>query len=128
MQQKYHFFDILLIIIGICSLVLFIIVADNLTVKCLKIVIRKDRQFSDIVVSRVLPDYKLKISEMIASHFDENNYYLAHTLTSPIPKIQMCFLIVYHIIFLIICNSDLICILILTGCIMKLTGCLEQEI
>ena len=93
-QQRYHFIDILSIIIGVGFLVLFITAVDNFSVSFMKEMI-DDKLFSEMVVSHILSDYKLKISEMVAYHFDETNYCFTHKLIK-IPKIQMCFIIVYH--------------------------------
>ena len=118
-QQRYHFIDILLIIIGVGFLVPFITATDNFSVNTLKLIIRNDDRelfFSGMVVSHILSDYELKISEMIAYHLDENNYCFTHILIK-IPKIQMCFLIAYHfVIVLMILAFECICLMILIAC------------
>lgn len=130
MQQKYHSFDIFVIIISVIYLLLALTVVDHITVNCLKRA--KDIQLSkihDITAPRhTLPAYNPRISDMLAYYLDENNYYIHHPLLK-IPKIHMFFLVVYNFIVLIVIPMFiLICIMVLTRYIMKLTGCLEQEI
>ena len=116
-QHRYHFIDILWLIIGVGFLVLCITAIDNFSVDNMKEIIDdKQRLFSKMVASYIVSDYELKISEMLAYHLEENNYCFTHKIK--IPKIHMCFLIAYHfVIVLMILAFEFIRIMILIACV-----------
>lgn len=86
MQQRDHFKeDILKMSIAVLMVLCLIFTVDHISVFGMQLVL-PDR-----------PDDKVKVSEMVADHFDKNNYFVSYGFFK-IPKIRMCFVIAYHFI------------------------------